>query len=48
MSLAKLEHEAQMFGLRGKTSLASGMRSPQHLQIREFIRLCEVSFQGLN
>jgi hypothetical protein len=43
-----LEQEAQMFGLRDKAFPFTGMGSPQHLQMNEFMRSCEVSFQSLN
>lgn len=48
MPSAMLEQEAQIFGLRDRAFPASGMRSPQHLQIKEFMRAREVSTQGLN
>jgi hypothetical protein len=34
---AMLEHEAQMFGFRDKAFPASGIDSPQQMQIRGFI-----------
>jgi hypothetical protein len=46
MPSARLEQEAQMFGLRERAFPASGIGSPQHLQIREFMRSCEGSSQG--
>jgi hypothetical protein len=37
MPSAMLEQEAQMFGLRDKAFPVSGIRSPQHRQIRKFM-----------
>jgi hypothetical protein len=48
MPSALLEQEAQMFGLRDKAFPASGIGSPQHLQITEFIRPCKASTRVLN
>jgi len=39
MPSAILEQEAQIFGLRDRAFPFSGIGSPQHMQIREFIRL---------
>ena len=47
MPSAMLEQEAQMFGLRERAFPFSGIGSPQHLQIREFIRSCEANSQRL-
>jgi hypothetical protein len=47
MPSAMLEQEAQIFGLRDRAFPSSGIGSPQHLQIREFIRLCEANSQRL-
>jgi hypothetical protein len=38
MPSAMLEQEAQMFGLRDSVFPVSGIGSPQHRQIREFMR----------
>ena len=38
MPSAMLEQEAQMFGLRERGFPNSGIGSPQHLQIRAFMR----------
>jgi hypothetical protein len=43
-----LEQEAQIFGLRDKALPLSGIGSPQHIQIQEFMRVCGASTQGLN
>jgi hypothetical protein len=40
MPSAMLEQEAQIFGLRDMAFPFSGIGSPQHRQIREFMRLC--------
>jgi hypothetical protein len=48
MPSAMLEQEAQMFGLRDRVFPFSGIGSPQHLQIWEFIRLCEANSRCLN
>jgi hypothetical protein len=46
MPSTMLEQEAQMFGLRERAFPASGIGSPQHLQIREFMRSRERSREG--
>jgi len=43
-----LEQEAQMFGLRDRAFPCSSIGSPQHLQIREFMRSCEAIAWRLN
>ncbi len=48
MPSAMLEQEAQMFGLRERAFPVSGIGSPQHMQMREFMRSCERSSQGLD
>jgi hypothetical protein len=40
MPSAMLEQEAQMFGFRERVFPFSGIGSPQHRQIREFMRCC--------
>lgn len=48
MPSAMLEQEAQMFGLRERAFPISGIGSPQHMQMREFMSACEGSGQGLD
>jgi hypothetical protein len=48
MPSAMLEHEAQMFGFRERAFPASGIGSPQHLQIREFMPSRECSSERMN
>jgi hypothetical protein len=47
MPSAMLEQEAQMFGLRDRAFPSSGIGSPQHLQIWEFMCSCEANHQRL-
>lgn len=48
MPSAMLEQEAQMFGLRERAFPFSGMGSPQHRQIREFMGSETVKPSSLN
>jgi hypothetical protein len=47
MPSAMLEQQAQTFGLRDLAFSSSDIGSPQHLQIQEFIRSCEVNLLRL-
>ena len=43
-----LEQDAQMFGLRDSTFPVAAIGSPQHLQIRVFMRLVEDNRLGMD
>ena len=46
MPSAMLDQEAQRFGLRDRAFPVSGIRSPQQMQIREFMIVPETACAG--